>query len=181
MNTVRAMSGKCRGILKKPVAMNPAHYRVRKWCFQYHRKCDTVQYRCKSTYHWLILLRFEFWLSASDSQCDGPFVAPHSTGSVTDDTLPWLRLLLIVTLQRRLCDCKRSRGLYRSLVQTETRRRRRRTRGNGLGLSRAICVNDVARNKNILPMVALDEYHDTGLLQNTDCILLNRRYSRHFD
>ena len=52
---------------------------------------------------------------------------------------------------------------------------------NGLGLSRAICVNDVDRNKNILPMVALDEYHDTGLLQNADCILLNRRYSRHFD
>ena len=62
MNTVRAMSGKCQGILKKPVAMNPAHYCVRNWCFQYHRKCDTVQYRCKSTYHWLILLRFEFWL-----------------------------------------------------------------------------------------------------------------------
>ena len=42
-------------------------------------------------------------------------------------------------------------------------------------------MNDVAGNKNILPMVALDGYHDTGLLQNTDGILLNRRYSRHFD
>ena len=146
------------------------------------------------------------------------------------------------------------------MVQTETRRQRRRTRGNGLGRSRAICMNDVAWNKNVLPNIALlfmlfiynrillifllnavsnctlhafqvyfphvlfspffvilhyhcihyvfkygilcisrhvlwkpaikiyyyyiillDDYLDNGLLQNTDCLLLNRRYCRHFD
>ena len=103
----------------------------------------------KSTYHWRILLRFKFWLSASDSQCDGPLVALHSTSSVTNDTLSWLWLLLIVTLHRRLCDCYMSRGLYRSM-QTETQCRRRRTRGNGLGCQRAICMNGVARSNNIL-------------------------------
>ena len=47
-----------------------------------------------------------------------------------------------------------------------------RTRGKGLGRYRAICMNGVAWNKNILPMVALDEYiyRDDGLLQNTDCL-----------
>ena len=79
------------------------------------------------------------------------------TSSVANDTLPWLWLLFIVMLQRRLCDCYVSRGLYRSM-RTETQCRRRRTRGNGLGRQRAICMNGVARNKNILPMVALDEY-----------------------
>ena len=64
-------------------------------------------------------------------------------------------------------------------VQTETQCRRRRTRGNGVGRQRAICMNGVARNKNIL---ALDEctYRDDGLLQNTDCLLLNRRYCPGF-
>ena len=134
----------------------------------------------KNSYHWRISLPFKFWLSASDSQChsDGPFVALHSTSSVANDTLPQLWLLLIVTLQKRLCDCYMSCGLYRS-VQTKTRCRRRRTRGNGLGRQRAICMNGVARNKNIL---ALDEctYRDDGLLQNTDCLFLNRRYCPGF-
>ena len=108
----------------------------------------------KSTYHWRISLPFKFWLSASDNHSDGPFVALHSTSSVANDTLQWLWLLLIVTLQKRLCDCYMSRGLYRSM-QTETQCRRRRTRGNGLRRQRAICMNGVARNRNIL---ALDEY-----------------------
>ena len=50
-------------------------------------------------------LNSDFLLRIASATRDSPFVAPHSTGSVTDDTLPWLRLLLIVTLQRRLCDC----------------------------------------------------------------------------
>ena len=50
---------------------------------------------------------------------ESPFVVLHSTRNVANDTLPWLWLLLIVTLQSCLCDCYVSRGLYRSM-QTET-------------------------------------------------------------
>ena len=44
---------------------------------------------------------------------------PLSEQILTNDTLPWLWLLLIVTLQSCLCDCYVSRGLYCSM-QTET-------------------------------------------------------------
>ena len=106
----------------------------------------------KSTYHWRISLPFKFWLSASDNHSDGPFVALTPAASQTTHCHGYL--LLIVTLRKRLCDCYMSRGLYRSM-QTKTQCRRRRTRGNGLGRQRAICMNGVARNRNIL---ALDEY-----------------------